>query len=199
MKVIGLTGGIASGKSTVSRLLKDKGAVIIDADEISRKLMKKGSATYKKVIECFGDEILDKDENIKRKELGKLVFSDKKALKVLNDITHPAIIDEIKRNLAILSKNNDKIIVIDAALLLEVGLDSVVDEVWVVLVNEKTQLERLMKRDKMLDKSQAVARIKSQMSLQKRLKYADKIIDNNKNIEYTKRQVDKFWKELTKS
>lgn len=198
MKVIGLTGGIASGKSTVSILLKDKGAVIIDADEISRKLMKKGTTTYKKVIKCFGDKLLDKYKNINRKKLGKLVFSDKNALKALNDITHPAIIDEIKRNLTELTKKGEQIIVIDAALLLEVGLDSVVDEVWVVAVNEKTQLERLMKRDKMLDKEQAVARIKSQMSLQERLKYADKIINNNKNIEYTKLQVNNLWKELTK-
>lgn len=198
LKVIGLTGGIASGKSTVSTLLKNLGAVIIDADEISRKVMKKNTKVFNEVVKYFGDNILDKDGNIDRQKLGQIVFSNVDDLKILNDITHPAIINEIKKNLLILSKKKEPIVVIDAALLLESGLDNLTDKIWLVKASEETQLKRLMRRDN-LDERQAINRIKSQMPLKEKLKYADKIIDNDGNIEYTKKQVDNFWKELTKS
>lgn len=198
LKVIGLTGGIASGKSTVSTLLKSLGAVIIDADEISRKVMKKNTKVFDEIVEYFGDNILDKDGNIDRQKLGQIVFSNVDDLKILNDITHPAIINEIKKNLLILSKKKEPIVVIDAALLLESGLDNLTDKIWLVKASEETQLKRLMKRDN-IDERQAINRIKSQMPLKEKLKYADKIIDNDGNIEYTKKQVDNFWKELTKS
>lgn len=198
LKVIGLTGGIASGKSTVSTLLKSLGAVIIDADEISRKVMKKNTKVFDEIVEYFGDNILDKDGNIDRQKLGQIVFSNVDDLKILNDITHPAIINEIKKNLLILSKKKEPIVVIDAALLLESGLDNLTDKIWLVKASEETQLKRLMRRDN-IDERQAINRIKSQMPLKEKLKYADKIIDNDGNIEYTKKQVDNFWKELTKS
>lgn len=199
MKVIGLTGGIASGKSTVSVLLKNKGAVIIDADEISRKVMKKGTKVFNEVVKYFGDKILDKEGNINRQKLGQIVFSNINDLEILNDITHPAIVDKIKKNLMLFVKRGEPVVVIDAALLLETGLDNLTDEVWVVVVSEETQLKRLMRRDNIIDKNQAIARIKSQMSLKEKLKHANKVIDNNGDIEHTKKQVDNFWKELTKS
>lgn len=199
MKVIGLTGGIASGKSTVSILLKNKGAVIIDADEISRKVMEKGTKVFSEIVKYFGDKILGKDGNINRQKLGQIVFSNTDFLKVLNDITHPAIIYEIKKKLALLEKTGEPVVVIDAALLLESGLNLLTDEVWVVAVSKETQLRRLMIRDNLIDKNQAIERIKSQMPQDEKLKYANKVIDNDKDIEHTKKQVDNLWKELTKS
>ncbi|MGI6424827.1 MAG: dephospho-CoA kinase [Tepidanaerobacteraceae bacterium] len=199
MLIVGLTGGIASGKSTVSLLLKNKGAVIIDADEISRNILIPGKPAWTKVIEHFGEKVLRDDKNIDRKKLAQIVFSDKKELELLNSITHPIIIEEIKRQLEYYKKVDEEVVVIDAALLLELGLNSLVDEVWVVAVDEKTQLERLMLREKNLSRKEALKRIKSQMPLQDKLKYAQRIIDNTGEIERTKKQLDEIWRGILKS
>lgn len=195
--VIGLTGGIASGKSTVSLLLKQKGAVIIDADKISRQVMLPGKEAWFEIKKHFGAEILCPDGKINRKKLGSLVFSDKKKLKILNGITHPKIIDEINNELLVYKRENQRVVVIDAALLLEVGLDSYVDEVWVVTVDEKTQIQRLMNREKNMTVRQAINRIRAQMPLEEKLKFAKRIIDNSSDIAHTKRQVEKIWEDLS--
>lgn len=196
--VIGLTGGIASGKSTVTALLKEKGAVIIDADKIAREIMSKGEPAWFEVLNYFGDEILNDDRSdIDRKKLASIVFSDKAKLEALNNITHPKIIEEIKKQVEEYKKAGKKIIVIDAALLIEAGLDKIVDEVWVVAANEDIQLQRLMAREKDITKDEAVKRIKSQMPLAEKLKFADRVIDNNSSIEETKNQVDKIWTKIS--
>lgn len=198
MIVIGLTGGIASGKSTVTALLKEKGAVIIDADKIAREIMSKGEPAWFEVLNYFGDEILNDDRSdIDRKKLASIVFSDKAKLEALNNITHPKIIEEIKKQVEEYKKAGKKIIVIDAALLIEAGLDKIVDEVWVIAANEDVQLQRLMAREKDITKDEAVKRIKSQMPLAEKLKFADRVIDNNSNIEETKNQVDKIWTKIS--
>ena len=198
MTVIGLTGGIASGKSTVTALLKEKGAVIIDADKIAREIMSKGEPAWFEVLNYFGDEILNNDRSdIDRKKLAHIVFSDKAKLEVLNNITHPKIIEEIKRQVEEYKKAGKKIIVIDAALLIETGLDKIADEVWVVAANEDIQLQRLMAREKDITKDEALKRIKSQMPLAEKLKFADRVIDNNSSIEETKKQVDKMWTKIS--
>ncbi|GAQ25931.1 dephospho-CoA kinase [Tepidanaerobacter syntrophicus] len=198
MTVIGLTGGIASGKSTVTALLKEKGAVIIDADKIAREIMSKGEPAWFEVLNYFGDEILNDDRSdIDRKKLAHIVFSDKAKLEVLNNITHPKIIEEIKRQVEEYKKAGKKIIVIDAALLIETGLDKIADEVWVVAANEDIQLQRLMAREKDITKDEALKRIKSQMPLAEKLKFADRVIDNNSSIEETKKQVDKMWTKIS--
>ncbi len=198
MIVIGLTGGIASGKSTVTALLKEKGAVIIDADKIAREIMSKGEPGWFEVLNYFGDEILNDDRSdIDRKKLASIVFSDKAKLEALNNITHPKIIEEIKKQVEEYKKACKKIIVIDAALLIEAGLDKIVDEVWVVAANEDVQLQRLMAREKDITKDEAVKRIKSQMPLAEKLKFADRVIDNNSSIEETKNQVDKIWTKIS--
>lgn len=198
MIVIGLTGGIASGKSTVTALLKEKGAVIIDADKIAREIMSKGEPAWFEVLNYFGDEILNDDRSdIDRKKLASIVFSDKAKLEALNSITHPKIIEEIKRQVEEYKKAGKKIIVIDAALLIEAGLDKIVDEVWVVAVNEDVQLQRLVAREKDITKDEALKRIKSQMPLAEKLKFADRVIDNNSSIEETKNQVDKIWTKIS--
>lgn len=198
MTVIGLTGGIASGKSTVTALLKEKDAVIIDADKIAREIMSKGEPAWFEVLNYFGDEILNDDRSdIDRKKLAHIVFSDKAKLEVLNNITHPKIIEEIKRQVEEYKKAGKKIIVIDAALLIETGLDKIADEVWVVAANEDIQLQRLMAREKDITKDEALKRIKSQMPLAEKLKFADRVIDNNSSIEETKKQVDKMWTKIS--
>lgn len=198
MKVIGLTGGIASGKSTVSRMLRQKGAYIIDADEIAKDIVKPGKPAWEDIVRHFGRDILDESGNIKRKMLGKIVFSDEKKLKLLNRITHPGIVDRIKEELEASRRRNEKVVVIDAALLLEIGLDVLTDEVWVVVVDEKTQIDRLIKREGTLSYTEAVERIRAQMPLEEKLKFATRIIDNSGTIEETQKQVDEIWREIEK-
>ncbi|SHM55984.1 dephospho-CoA kinase [Caldanaerovirga acetigignens] len=199
MRVIGLTGGIASGKSTVSKMLREKGAYIIDADEIAKEIVKPGKPAWEDIVRHFGKEILDESGNILRKKLAKIVFSDEKELSVLNRITHPRIVEEIKRQLEECKKRNEKIVVIDAALLLEIGLDVLVEEVWVVAVDEKTQIERLIKRENYISYAEAVERIRAQMPLEEKLKFATRIIDNSRDIEDTQKQVDEIWREIEKT
>lgn len=196
MKVIGLTGGIASGKSTVSMLLKQKGAAIIDADEIAKEIMQPGKPAWTEVVEHFGKGILREDGNIDRKKLAQIVFSDEKELETLNRITHPRIVEEIKRRLKSFREKNESVVVVDAALLLEIGLDLLVDEVWLVAVDEKTQIERLLFREKSMGFAEALERIRAQMPLEEKLKFAQRVIDNGGSIEETKRQVDRIWGEL---
>lgn len=196
MKVIGLTGGIASGKSTISNLLKEKGAVIIDADKIAREVMQPGKETWREVIDHFGEIILKDDGNIDRKKLGDIVFYDDKQLKVLNNITHPKIKQEIIDQLNHYRQENADIVVIDAPLLLEIGLDILVDEVWLVAVDESTQIERLLKREKDMTFHQALERLRAQMPLEEKMKFAHRVIDNNGSFDDTKKQVDKLWREI---
>ena len=154
MKVIGLTGGIASGKSTVSRMLRQKGAHIIDADEIAKEIVKPGKPAWEDIVRYFGKEILDESGNIRRKKLAKIVFSDEKKLNLLNRITHPRIVEEIKRELEACRRRNEKIVIIDAALLLEIGHDVLVDEVWVVAGGEEIQNDKLLKRGRTLNETE---------------------------------------------
>ncbi|ADD02090.1 dephospho-CoA kinase [Thermoanaerobacter mathranii subsp. mathranii str. A3] len=193
MQVIGLTGGIASGKSTVSKLLKKMGAVVIDADIVSREIMVKGTEAYNRIVEYFGKEILKEDGEIDRKKLGNIVFADRKKLKKLNEITHPIIIERIKEKIEEeRKKNQQKAIVLDAALLIEMKLYKMVDEVWLVVVDSKTQIKRVMERDKLSYKD-AINRIKSQMPLDEKMKYADFIINNSKDFKAMEKQVTLFW------
>ncbi len=196
MKVIGLTGGIACGKSTVSGMLEDLGAAIIDADVIAREIMEKGTPVWQKIKEVFGDEYLLPDGEIDRKKLGELVFANPEALKKLNSITHPEIRREVVLRIDRLkSSGTYKAIVVDAALLIEAGWCDMVDEVWLVVADRETQIERLMKRNG-LTRQQALNRISSQMDQDIKMRYADRIIDNSHGMEHTRKQVEQLWAEL---
>lgn len=186
--IIGLTGGIASGKSTVSKMLKDLGAHIIDADIIARKVVEKGQKAYNRIVQSFGVEILQQNGELNRKKLGNIVFSDKTKLDLLNRITHPEIISSIAEEIAIAKAKGYKIIVLDAAMLLELGLQDTVDLVWLVVVSQEIQIKRLMERDK-LSLEEAECRINSQFKNEEKIKYADEIINNEKNIEEVKEEV----------
>ncbi|MFY9393587.1 MAG: dephospho-CoA kinase [Halanaerobiales bacterium] len=192
--IIGLTGGIASGKSTVSAYLAELGAIIIDADKIAHEIMEKGKPAYRKIIEAFGREILAANGEIDRSRLGKIVFNDREKKRLLEEITHPQIIKEMREKIEE-NRGQNKIIVLDVPLLFEAGLEKMVDESWLVYVDRETQLERLMARDG-LSYQEANKRIKSQLSLEKKRELADFIIDNRGNLEELKREVFFKWREI---
>jgi dephospho-CoA kinase len=196
MKIIGLTGGIASGKSTVSHILENLGAVIIDADMIAREIVKPGHKVLNKLVEVFGNQILNMDGTLNRKFLGNIVFNDADKLELINNITHPEIRNTIVEKIdEIHGRCEKKIIIIDAAVLFESGLNKLTDEVWLVHVDNKTQIKRLIERDNMTLK-EAEARIKSQMPVDDKIKMSDKIIDNMGDVKYTQEQVKELWNNL---
>ncbi|MDD2556597.1 MAG: dephospho-CoA kinase [Syntrophaceticus sp.] len=194
--VIGLTGGIASGKSLVSGMLKELGGQIIDADLISRQVVEPGKPAWQQIVKEFGEGIINEDQTIKRKKLGSIVFADPDQLDKLNKITHPYITEEIEELLEEYRESGQGgVMVLDAPLLLELGMERLVDQVWVVAVDYDTQLERLMKRDN-LSAEEAKCHIQAQMPLEKKIKRADRVIDNHFTLNETKQQVEEFWQEI---
>lgn len=198
-KIIGLTGGISTGKSTTANILLKKGYSLIDADKIAREVVEVARPAYIKIVEEFGEGILNEDKTINRKALGKLIFSNEEARKKLNNISHPYIFQSIKEKIEELSKDNS-IIFLDIPLLFEVysllneyGIRF--DEIWLVYLDRDTQLERLMKRDK-ITKEEALRKINSQMDIEEKKKKASKIIDNRGDISSLEKQIDKLLKEL---
>jgi len=196
VRVIGLTGGIASGKTTISNILKELGAIIIDADKIARKVVERGSPALKEIEEHFGSEILFENMRLNRKKLGNIVFNDTESLKKLNEIVHPyiveKIIDEINRYR---ETYNNRVIILDAALLIELNLMNLVEEVWLIVVPEKMQLERLVEREN-ISTDQAQKRIDVQMAFEDKKKYADLIIDNSKDLAYLQAQIEENWERI---
>ena len=194
--IIGLTGGIASGKSTVSMVLKELGAEIINADEIAHELLKKGNKGWKRVVEEFSSEVLTENKEINRKKLGQIVFNNREKRKTLENLTHPLIIEEIENEI---NKNSNKQnIVIEAPLLYEVGLEEKMDEVWVVYVDKKTQINRLKQRDN-LNEEEALKRINSQLSLEKKKEKADIVINNQGTKKDLKEKVRMIWENKIKN
>ncbi len=196
MKVIGLTGGIASGKSTVSKYLKELGAIVIDADIVARKIVEKGQPALEEIVCYFGKEVLNIDGTLNRKYLGDIVFSDLEKLNALNKITHSRIIEKIKEKIQKYKySNNLEALFIDAALLIEMKMYVLTSEVWLVTVDKETQLKRLMIRDK-LTLEEANQRIGSQMSFEEKKEYSDVILDNSKDFNYLKNQVEDLYKSI---
>jgi len=191
--IIGITGSIACGKSTISNYLKSKGYIVIDADKIGHEALD-DDYVKEKLILAFGNEILD-DNKINRQKLGELVFGNSSNLNVLNSIIHPEI---RKKILEKIDKNNDKeLIFIDVALLFEAKFDDLVDKIIVVYVDKNTQLTRLMKRNS-ISKKEALSRIVSQMSPIEKAKLGDYTVNNNLDVINTYEQVDKVLSELKK-
>ena len=183
--VLGVTGNIACGKSTVAGMFKTKDCLLIDADALGRRLLVKNRGIYKKIIGIFGREILKRDNAIDRNKLGKKVFADKAALIKLNRIMHPPLIREIKRQI----KNSDKkIIILDAALIIEAGLRKMVDKLVVVKAKREQQILRKVKSG-VFGREDVAMRMKSQISQNAKLRFADFIIDNSGQISKTRKQV----------
>jgi dephospho-CoA kinase len=196
MKLIGLTGNIASGKSKISEYLKSKGFKIIDADSIGKSVLSFNNIKNK-LVRTFGKDILENDGSINRRELGKIVFSSKENLKKLNRITLPVLTKLIKKKINELKRKKVKYAILDAAILIEANWHKLVDEVWVVYTDPEIQLERLIKREN-YSIEEAKNRINSQLSIEEKLKYADKIINNSYDWERTKEQIDNILKEIFK-
>ncbi|MEH7391669.1 dephospho-CoA kinase [Bacillus sp. JJ1474] len=186
--VVGLTGGIASGKSTVSSILIEKGALVIDADVEARLAVENGEEAYNEIIAYFGDQVLLEDGSIDRGKLGSIIFHDEQQRQKLNSIVHPAV-----RKRMLLKKDNaiadgEKLVILDIPLLFESKLTYMVDKTILVFVDEDVQLERLMNRNH-LTKEEAMARINSQMPLKDKVQLADEVINNNGTIAETEQQL----------
>lgn len=186
MKVIGLTGNSGSGKGIVAQIMKEYGAVIIDCDKTAHKNMLKSGAAYNELISAFGEKILKCDGEIDRKILGSIVFNDSNKLKLLNEITHKYIVKEAENEI---NKNSGKkVVVIDAPLLIESGLNKICDSIWVVYAPFEMRIERVMKRDG-IDREGAVLRFKNQTPFEDLKRYADIIIENDEDIEKIKNEI----------
>ncbi len=192
MRVIGLTGGIASGKSTVARLLEDYGAVVIDADQLAREVVAPGEPAHAAIITAFGESVLAVDGTIDRNALGSLIFADAAARGKLMAITHPAIGRRAEERLDQLREAGAAVVVYMAPLLVEAGVTGRVDEIWVVYVDRETQLVRLMARDG-IDRIAAEQKIASQMSMDEKRLHGRVIIDNRGDIEALQLQVQEIW------
>ncbi len=196
MIVIGLTGGIASGKSTAAEQLRNNGAHVIDADRLGHRVYEPGSPGFQKVVNEFGHDIVAADGSINRQALGGKVFGDPVQMKRLTDIAWPEIrrmaAEEIEAERA---RGTTKVVVLEAAVLIEAEWIDLVDEVWVVYVRPEVARERLMARNN-LTAEQAQARIDSQLSNKERLEHADVKIDNSDSLEDLTKRVDARWKKL---
>jgi dephospho-CoA kinase len=191
--LVGLTGGIASGKSTVSALLAERGAEVIDADHIARQVVMPGTHAWYKIRDHFGPGVLFADGTIDRQALADIVFADPAKLTVLNEITHPEIFARIADRLEA-HHDQDVVVVLDAALLIEAGLADGVDVVIVTHSPREIQLERLAAKG--MGARDAEARIGAQLAPEKRLARADIVIDNTGSLEELASRVDEVWEEL---
>lgn len=186
--VIGLTGSIGTGKSTVAKMFKQLGIPVIDADEIARLVVEPGKEAYEKIVETFGEDILQKDRTLDRKKLGAIVFNDEEKRKQLNGIVHPAIRKEMLRQRDEYLEQHAPCVVLDIPLLYESKLEHFVDKVIVVKTSPEVQLERILARDD-LSKEEALKRINAQIDVAKKAEWADAVIDNDGTIEETERQL----------
>ncbi len=184
--LIGLTGGIATGKSTVSNMFKAENIPVVDADAIAKDVVDNDPEAYEAILEAFGEDVLSTDNTINRNKLAKRIFDDAEARKTLNAIVHPKVIDRIATEVERLRKLNHDMIVVDAPLLFEAGLDKTVDVTVFVYARQKDQLERITNRDG-IDEGYALKKIKAQFPLSKKRELADYTIDNSKSILDTKR------------
>jgi len=196
--IVGLTGGIVGGKSTVASMFKDLGAKIVDADKLGHSVILPHRPAWKKIVNLFGKDILLNDLTVDREKLGKTVFTNQTPLKKLNEITHPEIIKKIKKEIDLVkntTNNQGKILIIDAALIYEAKIDRLMDKIVVVYIDEDEQIKRLIKRNN-LSKDEALQRIKSQMPMKEKAEMADYVIDNSSSLDETKKQVEKIWQSL---
>jgi dephospho-CoA kinase len=198
MLIVGLTGGVASGKTVVSQVLKEEGAYIIDADQIARELVQPHKPAWSELIRAFGQEILQEDGSIQRKKLADKVFVDPRQRKLLNQILHPRIKEEMdRRTKEIGEKDPQAIVVIDAPLMVELGDHREMDKLIVVTSTQTQQIERLKDRDR-TNTEEALRIVSSQMPLEEKLKFANYVIRNEGSMEETKKRAKEVYQELKK-
>ncbi len=194
--IIGITGSIGTGKSTVSNYLISKGYSVVDADKISKGAYNIGSNGYKAILEVFGVEILNSNGEVDRKKIKKIVFDNSNMLQRLNMAIHPIIINEIEKEIEILLESQN-VVFLDAPLLIETELHKKVNKIIVVICDKNEQINRIIKRDK-ITADMAISIINSQMSIDEKLKFADYIVYNNSTIENLYSQVDEIILEIKK-
>jgi dephospho-CoA kinase len=195
MFVIGLTGGIGSGKSTVSDMLRAKGAAVVYADQIGHEVYRPGAPAWQQVVDAFGRQMLDDDGQIDRRRLGQVVFSDPEARRRLDAITHPAMERMMAERLEELRRQGTRVAVLEAAILIEASWVHLVDEVWLTLVSPALAARRSMERSG-LSREQAEARIAAQLSNEERLKHAQVVIDTDCSLAEVAQRVDELWDDL---
>lgn len=182
MILVGLTGGVATGKSTVAKMFQRCGAVIIDADELARALVQPGKPAWREIVRRFGTSVLNGDKTINRQALGRIVFQDRTKLRQLERIIHPRVAREQAKLTRQAARNDPRsVVVYDVPLLFEAGIDKRVDKTIVVTTDQATQLARLKKRNG-LPRAEALRRIKSQMPLSKKQRQADFVLDGTKEL-----------------
>jgi dephospho-CoA kinase len=189
--VVGLTGGIASGKSTVAGMFEERGVPVIDADVIARKIVEPGQPALDEIADAFGEDVIQEDGSLDREALGTIVFGDDEARAQLNAITHPRVAQRMADRARELSEEGYRWIIYDAALIVENGIHEWLDALIVVSVDRRTQIERLIRRDN-IDREDAVARIESQLPLQDKVSVADYVIDNAGTLDQTLEQVERI-------
>ncbi|MFP4287065.1 MAG: dephospho-CoA kinase [Candidatus Izemoplasmataceae bacterium] len=194
-KIIGLTGGIATGKSTVTQMFLDNKIPVIDSDKIAKNLLDKGQEAYQEILDAFGTEILATDQTINRQKLAKIIFNNEEARNKLNSLVHPKVKKVIYSEIAKLKMFEPEFIVLDVPLLFESEFDKICDVTILVYARRKDQISRLTMRDH-IDETYAVQKIKAQMPLSKKKAMADYVIDNSKSILETRKSFDKVLSDI---
>lgn len=193
---VGLTGGIASGKSTVARMLAGRGAILIDFDDLAHAVEMPGGAVWREIVAHFGEGILLPDRRIDRVKLGEIVFSDRKEREALNRLVHPAVFAEWQKRLGEIEETGkDAVVLSDIPLLIEAGLEPMVDVVLLVYLSPEEQVRRLMARNG-FTREEAERRLAAQMPIGDKLSHADIVIRNEGPVEETAREVGRAWEEL---
>ncbi|ECB9806559.1 dephospho-CoA kinase [Listeria monocytogenes] len=197
-KTIGLTGSVATGKSTVSNMIQQAGIPLVDADIAARKVVEPGTEGLKEIVAYFGEEILLADGTLDRAKLGEIIFKDNEKREKLNEITHPRVKDYMLEARERFFRAGEELVFFDIPLLFESHLESLVDQIVVVWTTPETELKRLMERNN-LTKEDALRRIESQMGIDEKARKADFVIDNNESLEKTQKQVYTFIERFVKN
>lgn len=195
-KIIGLTGGIASGKSTIAAYFQSKGAAVLSADDLARTLAEPGGELYQKYVAHFGQGILLPEGTLDRRAIGNIVFSDEQQRRWLDETSHPVLQTVMEEQIQAARQKNFPVIILDVPLLFEAGWDKMTEVSCLVFVDAAVQLERLIKRNG-YTKAEALGRIAAQMPLAEKKQRADSLIDNNGSLAESYNQADKLWKEWT--
>ena len=195
MYVIGLTGGIGSGKTTVARMLERKDAVLVSADAVGHEVYQSGRPAWQEIVDAFGRQVVAGDGTIDRKRLGAIAFSDPQQLRRLNAITHPRMKELMREKLEEERARGTEVVALEAALLFDAGWDDLTDEVWVTVAPPEVAAERTAERSG-LNVEEVLSRIHAQMSNEGRIARSQVLIDTDCSLEQTRKQVDEEWERL---